>query len=130
MKCLFLFTLTFIFLTGCSIYRSEGRKQFESDAPGKISTAALYQLKECKKSNSLENWINEEFPNKNYELITAENELEIWRSSEAPTVEITAIQKNDSTIQTCIYEFADATVWNANKNQFIHELKNNLMTLE
>lgn len=132
MKCLLLSTLTFFLfsLNACSLYRSEGRKQFESNAPGKVSTASLFQLKYCKKSGSLEIWFNEEFPSQNYELILAENDLEIWRSSKNSTVEVKAIQKNDSLFQSCIYEFANETVWNTHKEQFIRELENNMMILE
>lgn len=132
MQCLLISTLTFFFLSlsACSVYRSEGRKQFESAAPGKISATSLFQLKECKKSSSLENWFNEEFPSQNYELILTESDLEIWRSSKNSSVEVKAIQKSDSTIQSCIYEFANESAWNVYKEQFIRELENNVMTLE
>lgn len=132
MKCLFLPTLTFFLLSlsGCSIYRSEGRKQFESEAPGKISTASLFQLKYCKNSGPLETWFNQEFPSQNYELVVAENDLEIWRTYRNSSIEVKAIQKIDSTIQSCTYEFANEAVWNAYKEQFIQELEDNVMILE
>lgn len=132
MKCLLLstFIIFLISLSGCSVYRSEGRKQFESAAPEKLSTATLYQLKECKTSSSLENWFNEEFPSQNYELIVANNDLEIWHSAKNSFIEIKAIQKLDSKIHSCIYEFATGSDWNVYKDQFIRELENNVMTLE
>lgn len=129
MKCL-LISILFILSTGCTIHRSEGRKKFESDAPSKASPASLFQLTNCKKSSTLENWLNEEFPTESYELIVSEQDLEIWRSSKKSSIEIKAIQKNNSTIQACIYEFANESVWNAYQEQFIRELENNMMTLE
>ncbi|MGZ3771232.1 MAG: hypothetical protein ACXVCP_13145 [Bdellovibrio sp.] len=129
MKCLFL-CLFFFVLSGCTVHRSEGRKQFESEGPSKVSTASLFQLKYCKTSNSLEAWFNEEFPSENYELIVSENDFEVWHSTKNSTVEIKAIQKENSKIQSCVYQFANETVWNNYKEQFLREIENNMMTLE
>ncbi|WII71940.1 hypothetical protein QJS83_15865 [Bdellovibrio sp. 22V] len=129
MKSFLLSSLSFIFLSGCTIYRSEGRKQFESEAPSKIS-ASSFQLKSCKKENRLESWFNEEFPAHNYELVVAENDLEIWRTHRGRTVEVKAIQRADNATHSCIYEFADDVTWNLYKQDFIRELENNVMTLE
>lgn len=118
-----------LLLNGCTIYRSEGRKQFESEAPGKV-TGAAFQLKACKKEGRLEAWLNEEFPSQTYELIVAEPDLEVWRTRRDTLVEVKAIQKSPSVTLSCTYEFADDVVWNLYKDQFIQELENNLMTQE
>lgn len=131
MKCLLLSTLSVLFLSGCTVYRSEGRKQFESEAPSKVSaSSAAFQLKSCKKEGRLETWFNEEFPARTYELVVSENDLEIWRTHRDARVEVKAIQKTETVAQSCIYEFANDIVWNLYKDQFIRELENNMMTQE
>lgn len=117
-------------MSGCTIYRSEGRKQFESEAPTKVSASAAFQLQNCKKLGRLEAWFNEEFPSQTYELILSETDLEIWRTHKGSQVEVKAIQKSDLSTQVCTYEFANDIVWNLYKEQFIQEMENNLMTLE
>ncbi len=119
-----------LLLSGCTIYRSEGRKQFESEAPTKISASASFQLKGCKKEGRLETWFNEEFPSQSYELVIAESDLEIWRTHRGKRVEVKALQRSETGTQSCTYEFANDVVWNLYKDQFIRELENNLMTLE
>lgn len=129
MKALVLSTLAVFFLGGCTVYRSEGRKQFESEAPGKVAGTS-FQLISCKKEGKLETWFHEEFPAHNYELVVAESDLEIWRTVKGSVVEVKALQKSDKINQSCIYQFANETVWTLYKDQFIRELENNLMTLE
>ena len=132
MKCLILSAFSVLFLSGCTVYRSEGRKQFEDQAPTKVSTSAnpAFQLKSCKNEGRLETWFNEEFPSQTYELVIAEKDLEIWRTHRGEKVEVKAIQKTTRTTQSCIYEFANDVVWNLYKEQFIRELEDNMMTLE
>lgn len=127
---LLLSTLLGLSLSGCTIYRSEGRKQFESEAPGKVSATAAFQLKSCKKEGRLEAWFNEEFPSETYELVVAEPDLEIWRTHRDQSVVVKAIQKTSSTTLSCTYEFVDDTAWNLYKNDFVQELENNVMNLE
>jgi hypothetical protein len=121
------------FSTGCSLYKSEGRKNFESEAQGKIdaaSTSSAFQLKGCKKEGKLETWFNEEFPASTYELVLSENDLEIWRTMKDKVVEVKALQKFETSTQSCTYEFANEIVWNLYKSDFIRELENNLMSAE
>ncbi|MBO9666423.1 MAG: hypothetical protein J7501_06375 [Bdellovibrio sp.] len=140
MKSLFVASLSLIFLSGCSVYKSDGRKDFESAAPGKISATSMksaavaaapsFQLKSCKKEGRLETWFNEEFPSTNYELVVAENDLEIWRTTRSGVIEVKAIQKTDTATHTCVYEFSTFATWDLLKEQFIRELENNLMTVD
>lgn len=123
--------LLLCFSTGCSLYKSEGRKQFESEAQDKIAASAgAFQLKGCKQEGKLETWFNEEFPSRNYELVLAESDLEIWRTMKGSTVEVKALQKMESGTQSCIYEFSSDLVWNLYKEEFIRELESNIMTLD
>ncbi|KYG64273.1 hypothetical protein AZI87_13635 [Bdellovibrio bacteriovorus] len=130
MKCALFTAFMVLTLSGCTIYRSEGRKQFESEAPGKVSTSSNFELKSCKKESRIETWFHEEFPSSNYEMVVMENDLEIWRTHRGSKVEIKAIQKSETSVHSCIYEFANDIVWNLYKDSFIRELEDNVMTLE
>lgn len=133
MKFTFLALISIPLFIGCSIYRSEGRKQFESEAPKKVTTKSLstpYELKSCKTQGKLESWIQEEFPTKSYELILAENDLEIWKTQIDTSIEVKVLQRNNLNTQSCVYRFDNSESWNNVKEQFISELENNFMTLE
>lgn len=127
-KSLLLPLILWPFLSGCSIYSSEGRKQFNSEAPSKISGFAL---KSCKREGKFETWLNQEFPAKNYELVLSESDLEIWKTTGPDTIEVRASQKDDLNVtSTCTYEFASEATWALYKTQFIKELENNVMATE
>lgn len=127
MKILSLIPILFL-ISACSVYKSQGRKQFESDAPGKIKT---YSLLFCQKQNTLFAWFQAEFPSKNYELVVAETDLEIWKSKNKDGgIDVRAVQINNSGQIVCNYAFANENVWQAFQTQFIHELENNLMTAD
>lgn len=137
MKSIVVCALLSLTLAGCTVYRSEGRKQFESEAPAKVQGAALldpsetpFQLMGCKKETRLETWLNEEFPSTTYEMVVVEHDLEIWRTLRDKKVEIKALQRAGAATTSCIYHFANDKIWNLYKNQFVKELENNLMTLD
>jgi hypothetical protein len=139
MKSAALILISLVFLEGCSVYKSEGRNQFEAAAPGKIKGASfastspsseIYSLLGCKTQSRIETWFNDEFPRANYELVVMENDLEIWRTTRAGSVEVKAIQRSDKNVQACSYEFSSIAVWDLYKEQFIRELENNLMINE
>lgn len=137
MKSILVISLLAMSLTGCTVYKSEGRKQFEGEAPGKLAKASLletstdpFQLVSCKKENKLETWFNEEFPSVNYEMVVMESDLEIWRTHRGRIVEVKALQRSQNNTTSCIYHFSNDIVWNLYKNQFVKELENNLMTVE
>lgn len=122
-------------LAGCTVYKSEGRKQFESEAPAKINKSSFtkgsaFELISCKKETKLETWFNEEFPSANYEMVVLDSDLEIWRTHKNALVEVKALQRSAHSTTSCIYHFANDVVWNLYKSQFIKELQNNLMTLD
>ncbi|WP_413587286.1 hypothetical protein [Bdellovibrio sp. HCB274] len=128
--------ISIVFLAGCSVYKSDGRNQFEAAAPAKISTAAfdssspIYKLTGCRNQSFLETWFNDEFPRANYELVLMDNDLEIWRTTQSGVVQVKAFQRAEKAVQSCSYEFASVAVWELYKDQFIRELNNNLMISE
>lgn len=137
MKILVVGILLCLSVSGCTVYRSEGRKQFESEAPAKVKTSALiepgteaFKLISCKKETRLETWLNEEFPAAQYEMVVLEHDLEIWRTHRGKTVEVKALQRSQNATTSCIYHFSNDKIWNLYKNQFVKELENNLMTLD
>ena len=119
----------FIFLSACSVYKSQGRKQFDSDAPGKIQA---YSLDSCQKENAISAWFQSEFPNKNYEMVVMETDLEVWTAHNADgSLDAKAVQIDDSNNRTsCTYHFSSEAIWNSYKDQFIQELENNVMTAD
>jgi hypothetical protein len=60
-------------------------------------------------------------------LIFAEADLAVFRNRETPNVEVKALQKDDITTKACDYEFTDEQSWNLFKEQFITELKENIV---
>ncbi|KYG64892.1 hypothetical protein AZI86_11880 [Bdellovibrio bacteriovorus] len=137
MKSVVVGVLLCVTVSGCTVYRSEGRKQFESEAPTKLKTSALvetsaqpFELVSCKKETRLETWLNEEFPAATYEMVVVEQDLEIWRTFRGKTVEVKALQRSQNATTSCIYRFSSDKIWNLYKNQFVKELENNLMTLD
>ncbi|WP_413581217.1 hypothetical protein [Bdellovibrio sp. HCB288] len=128
--------ISIVFLAGCSVYKSDGRNQFEAAAPAKISTSALdssshiYKLTGCRNQSFIETWFNDEFPRANYELVLMDNDLEIWRTTQPGVIQVKAFQRDDKAVQSCSYEFASVAVWDLYKDEFIRELNNNLMISE
>jgi hypothetical protein len=126
MKIIFLISL--FFLSACSMYKSTGRKQLESDAPGKLQS---FSLESCHQVDALKAWLQDEFPNKTYELVVSETNLEVLKYTDGQgAVEITATQSAPAPAATtsCLYKFADEATWRANKTQFVEDLENNMMT--
>lgn len=113
------------------MYKSNGRKQLESDAPGKIRSFALQS---CHPVDALKAWFQSEFPNKTYEIIVSESDLEILKRSlpNNGEVEITATQSavpgSGESAVSCTYIFANETTWKSYKEKFIEDLENNMMT--
>lgn len=118
-----------IFLSSCSLYRSEGRKQFEADAPGHLA-ANSFKLVQCQNLNAVETWFHQEFNRNTYELITSEDRLEVWAEPLPHYVEVKTFSKSDLGIMNCTYHFANDATWNSHKNQFIHDLKQSLNGVE
>jgi len=118
-----------VILSGCSIYRSDGRKQFETAYGDKPATT--FALMSCKTQGKLQSWFQEEFPLSNFELVISEPDLEIWKTTLSDHVEVRAFQRTDGgSTQACIYTFSSETSWNMYKDAFIKELENNLLTQE
>lgn len=129
MKSIALIPLFLLLFAGCTVYRSEGRNQFESEAPAKISTSS-FELIECKKENRLGHWFRQEFPVKTHELISSSSDLEIWRTNSEGSVEIKAFQASPEGLLSCTYHFVDELNWNLSKETFIKELQANWMTTD
>lgn len=129
MKKVAVFSSMLFLLGACSVYKSQGRKQFDTDAAGKIQS---FSLQSCKKQNALTAWFQSEFPNKNYEMVVMEPDLEIWKTHDAQgAVEVKAIQINENRSRiSCTYHFSSDKMWEIYKDQFIQELENNVMSAE
>ncbi len=65
-------------MSSCSVYRSAVRKDFENRAPGRL-TASAAGLGECSELGAFSAWIEREFPGGAFELLVAENDMEVWK---------------------------------------------------
>ena len=119
-------------LSGCSLYSSAGRKQFEEKAPASVDQAV--SLSGCRNLTSGEAWLKEEFPPRENELIEMNSDYEVWlRSHEAAPWEVTVLTKHDSdngdAAQICTYEFAGHDAWLTHRKDFLGKLSNSLVDL-
>lgn len=122
--------VSFFLLNACSVYRSQGRKQLESEGPA-TTTVQNFALESCSKQNALKAWFQSEFPNRSYEIIVSDPDLEILKNiSNDGSVEIRATQNSGDARLTCTYRFTDQKTWHQHKAQFIQELENNMMISE
>jgi hypothetical protein len=119
--------LLFFLIGGCTVYRSEGRKQFESDSNLKASTNSFsFALQTC--INSIDNSQNDfigEMPQLTDELIYANHRVEAWLSYHNNSVEIKTIQMGELTSQVCTYLFENEEIWASSKQFFLRELEIN-----
>lgn len=121
------FILNSLLLAGCTVYESGGRKQFESDASSNAKISS-FELQSCRQESRIQTWFQQEFPAQDYELVLADDDLEIWKTTKNSNVEIKALQKNETGELVCTYSFASEAIWNQNQASFVSELRNNLMT--
>lgn len=121
---------SFLLLNACSVYRSQGRKQLESEGPA-TTTTQNFALESCTKQNAFKAWFQSEFPNRSYEIIFSDPDLEILKNVSADgSIEIRATQISTESRTTCLYRFSDEKSWHQHKAHFIQELENNMMISE
>ena len=134
LKKIFFLTLLLSPVLGCSIYKSDGRNQMEAELPRRkaaaTASAQQFELLDCKLQSRLETWLQEEFPKQNYTLVVSETDLEIWSSQQQNEIHVQVLQKNDEGTQSCHFRFANVSTWNHYQNQFIFEMRNNLLTAD
>lgn len=134
---LLLIPLSLWSLQACTIYRSDGRNNFESVISRNAAsqsltdkTTASFGLIQCQKESRLQTWLQEEFPKQNYTLVLSETDLEIWSVQKSKSFEVRVRQKNEDSTQACTYEFADEKTWERYQEQFVFEMRNNLLISE
>ena len=127
------FLLSIAILSGCSIYSSAGRKQFEQKAPTEIVQS--FSLQGCRNLSSAETWFKEEFPSNQSELVEMNSDYEVWaRSLENSAVEVTVLTKADSnsneSSQSCVYQFDSKEIWQQHKKAFLQDLAKSLSDID
>lgn len=120
-----------LILSACSVYTSEGRKEFEQSAPSEIQSQAYWMIN-CRELSTAETWVRSEFPNASGELIDLTEDYEIWKKPQGKgPVDITVLTKQDDNVtQSCAYRFESEEVWKKNQQKFIKELSNSLANEE
>lgn len=124
-------SLLFFLLGACTVYQSEGRKQFENDSNGKISTSSYsFTPTACTTEPHLEIETFGDSSLEAGELVYTNEGLEAWLTHYSGSVEIKTILKGELKSQICTYQFESEEIWNSNKPLFFRELKNNMTFLE
>jgi hypothetical protein len=128
---IFLLSMGLIF-SGCSLYSSAGRKQFED----KVSTVPLqtYSLLGCRDLGKAETWLKEEFPASNNELLEMNPDYEVWaKTLENGSMEVSVFSKPEAgegtLAQNCLYSFPSRDSWKNHRQAFLQELANSLVDL-
>lgn len=82
----------------------------------------------CRSINRITNWLHEEFPNKNYELLHSSENVEIWKDLESqPYVKIISFIKIDKTTLNCTFNFSDETQLDKAQDAIINTLEYRLI---
>ncbi|MBX3033470.1 MAG: hypothetical protein KF865_06040 [Bdellovibrionaceae bacterium] len=106
------FLLSFLILaplSGCSLYKSNVRRDFESQAPEYIKTTALG---ECQVLGALPAWLEREFSGGGAELLIADNDLEVWKKTRHDgRVILQSFRPAETGTESCRREFADEDAW-------------------
>lgn len=74
---LLLLPMSIVFLTGCSVYKSATRNNFESQSPSRV--IAGQSLTKCSLQDAMTAWMLRQSPGAPAELLMAEDGVEIWR---------------------------------------------------
>lgn len=109
----FFFSLLFasLLMSSCSVYRSAVRKDFENRAPGRL-TASATSLGECVELSPLAAWIERELPGGAFELLVAENDMEVWkRTLSDGEVEIRSFRSLTHQTLACHQLFSSEQDW-------------------
>lgn len=120
-----IFTLTFLlFVVGCGIYQSEGRKQFESQVqPQQFGIGFNLSSENCKNTPTLKAWMQlEQMPTES-ELEFSRGKLEVWKTNSEinDSLEIQTVLPKASTTFVCKHQFNNQQEWSEFKEQFIQE---------
>jgi hypothetical protein len=115
--------LVFVFAaTGCSVYKSNMRKDFESNSEGRVIPASTVGL--CEKLNPVSAWLEKEFPEESGELLIAEPDMEIWKiRDESGRVHVRSFLATPDGTQTCLKEFPNEKAWSMLRTTYLAELE-------
>lgn len=137
MKSLTIFIISALFISGCTPYRSADRKNFESDySPQALSKTqtipsdANLENESCRMIGKLESWVLEEFPASNYELLLADEEIEVWKTFQNSKILIKSFQKVDKKIRHCSYTFESELEWQSQQALLLNELEATLVHMK
>lgn len=113
-------------ISGCSIYRSEGRKTFESKVPTGVQTAAAYnslKSQNCEVMSELKLDLESSFLDGPQELLLAKDKYEVWQKITVQnSVEITVIENLGSQSSVCHYTFSSLNDWNEHQASFFQTM--------
>lgn len=104
--------------SSCSIYKSEGRKNFETQSPGQIRTLSLVECgpqPEYSQTLSQLNLVFDkfEYTNQGYEIKVSKSQNEIYAQFD---------YRNKNNQETCTYKANDQMEWESLKLDFFNEV--------
>ncbi len=106
---IFSIALLGLLLSGCSVYKSAQRKDFEKNSPNVITVSAQTY---CQKMETLPAWIEREFPSEQQELLASEEDLEVWKTT-SRNGQITArmFRPAGNGVESCSHTFKNEKDW-------------------
>ena len=117
-------TLVFSLVTsGCSIYRSSVRKEFESNSLGRVAgvetlksiereKTASHEKETCRVLGPVQSWLESEFPGEEEELLHSDTDHESWLAHRADgTLRLKTFEPLDDRTLVCERVFASEREW-------------------
>lgn len=110
-------TLVFSLLTsGCSIYRSSVRKEFESNSLGRVAAVSIdrssHDKENCRWLGRVQTWLESEFPGEEEELLHTDADHESWLARRADgTLRLKTFESLDDRTLVCERVFASEREW-------------------
>lgn len=105
--------------SGCSIYRSNVRKEFESNSLGRVAAisidrekAASHEKENCRLLGPVQTWLENEFPGEEEELLHTGDDYEAWLSRRANgSLRLKTFESLDDRTLVCERVFASEQEW-------------------
>lgn len=99
-------------LSACSLYRSEGRKSFETKAEENLDLQSLQQM-QCDEISAVQYWYETSLPKAGSEWVEPPSEsLEVWlRHDSSGRVLVQSYEQTQPHITRCNIAFASRNEW-------------------
>jgi len=116
--------LFFFVLSACSLYRSEGRKSFESKAEENLDLQSVSQM-QCDEISNVQYWYETHIPAPGTEWIeTSSTSLEVWmHTDESGRIVVQSYEQTQPHITRCNISFSTRKDWKKFKAFYFKSLE-------